>query len=333
MGHIKDSSLQFILITITFFLIFRLLDEESILEELKYVTIFSVAWLFIIVSIAGGWPLSPPLGNVRKYSSRIRKGLLMTLIWAAASMGSYLTILLVLNELITTYAPALLWASALWGVVLDSWPLRHYRPVTAFIIGATVLHIFALLVSLFIKIDEGYLVSVLTHHLAWSFLLSPPFATQAYHFRKLSRQPRIGIAILASASLLTLFSWGAAVQMFKIMEDWISNTFFSSMILWAFVYSYSFSFAGISRFTQPTRGYIALAIITVLAAVWSFVQGVIFGWRIPVFLNLSYILVAVVIHDVFWLRAPLSPPLIIGMPPPYHRDIGSLKRWYEQLEK
>ncbi len=327
------SILQLVLLFALFFTLFKVLGDVVVLTELAPVSLFSAAWLFIIVSLGGGWPLSPPLGDVRRYGRTV-SGALMSLLWAVASVGSFLVVRLVVGEReMVVYGMMLLLISAFWGVVFGSWPLRHHKPSTALLISALSVHVLVLILTLLIRIDFDRLTGLTIHSLSWAFLLSPPFLTQAYHFRRLRRQPRVGVAITVLTLLLTLLSWEIVVNIFRILEEGLANVFMSSMIFWSVVYSWSFSFAGLSRFVQPTRGYIALIITMILAALWSLMLNLVFSWRVAVFFNLSAMLVALTVHNVFWLGAPFSPPLVLGMPPTYQRKMSLLEQWYEQVRK
>jgi hypothetical protein len=43
----------------------------------------------------------------------------------------------------------------------------------------------------------------------------------------------------------------------------------SGIVMWSLVYSWMFSFVGVSKYRQPKRGFLAFAIMLLIIAVWT----------------------------------------------------------------
>jgi hypothetical protein len=43
----------------------------------------------------------------------------------------------------------------------------------------------------------------------------------------------------------------------------------SGIVMWSLVYSWTFSFVGVSKYRQPKRGVLAFAIMSLIIAVWT----------------------------------------------------------------
>jgi hypothetical protein len=109
----------------------------------------------------------------------------------------------------------------------------------------------------------------------------------------------------------------------------------SSIIFWSLVYSWHFQFWGITKLTGAARAITAFIIVIVLVAIWIAVCNVILGpyaadvaaAKLPadvniliIYLNLCIVGPALIAHNAFWLRWPLTLP----NPPGTHRRTKSV---------
>jgi hypothetical protein len=105
----------------------------------------------------------------------------------------------------------------------------------------------------------------------------------------------------------------------------------SSIIFWSLVYSWHFQFWGITKFTGATRAIAAFIVVVILTAIWIAICSVILGpaadsiavAKLPadvniliIYLNLCIVGPALIAHNAFWLRWPLTLPNPPGTPPP-----------------
>jgi hypothetical protein len=85
-----------------------------------------------------------------------------------------------------------------------------------------------------------------------------------------------------------------------------------------------FSFVAVSKYRQPKRGVLAFAIMLLIIAVWTAVIWMPLQYPAPklpadlmvIYLNLVVVTPALIAHNAFWLRAPLTLPAPPGTPPP-----------------
>lgn len=248
-------------------------------------------WLLVLGLIGGGWPWAPPLGNWAG-RGRLAVGVRMT---GLAGLLTLATHALTPREAVFT--------AFMWGTALGAWPLRHLPPGRALLLGAAGVYASAYALR---ALDVGWGVYVWT--MAAAALLSPPFGVQGYPFRRLYRQPYMGIgAVLASLVL------GIAAA--SLMPHGLGL----ALTLWALAYSWPLEYLGASRYAQPRRGAMCAALALSVAPLWDAV----FSPEVTVgAIN------ALVIHTQFWMGYPLDPALPPGMPPPGQRgEREMLKDW------
>jgi len=296
-------------------------------------SLFFVAWLIIISVIAGGWPLAPPLGHSKRGTRRLYLGLAMTSLWLALSVLSAIVVHAFLEgPQLITYGILLLWVALTWGINLGSWPMRHYLPRTAFVIGSVTTYAIATVLALLLRnVETGYLTGLMIHAVAWSFVFSPPFIFQGYVLRRFYRQPRVGVASLLIVLPLAFIGWDFLTLREGLIPANLSYVAMSSMALWSLTYSWGFGFAGISKYRQLKRGLMAFFIVIAISALWTALAISIMEPLTALYFNLAVMPTAIIVHNIFWLRAPLSPPLLPGMPPTYQTDIEILRKWSLQI--
>jgi len=286
------------------------------------------SWVFIFVTLAGGWPYSPPLGSLN--GSLYRRGLFMTSLTLAASLATYTASTYLLGGRNLQYMVVLLlWIVAVWGVVFDSWPLRHLPPSRAFILGSLTSISLSLVLGVIAANLVGYelLLRFMLVHLALSFMFSRFFVFQGYPFyRKLFRQPRAGVSIM-----LLCMAAAAFLSLLITPDRFPAAAFFSSMLLWSVVYSWGLGFPGTVGYKQPLRGLLSALVIVVISAAWFSTLLQLLQEALIAVLNLLIILPLMVIHNLFWFRRPFSPPLLMGMPFHNRDGAGKLMDWALQV--
>jgi hypothetical protein len=280
-------------------------------------------WLFLLTVIGGGWPFSIPYG--RPFRKLWLSGVFMTLLLLMVSGISYIFIgILGLQHLLTTW----FWLCANWALIFEAWPMRHYKPRTALLTGLASTSIAAYAVGLlFDQVSvRHYLPIFMQAQLAVAVIFSPFFVFQGYPFYRLSRQPRIGLAIMAASTAAGL---GITV-VFKDIHTYISSIT-SAVLLWSILYSWAFAYPFSRKYGQPRRGLVTLPIIILISFVWSNLFSMFLSVPEVVWLNLYLLLPAFIIHNMFWFRMPFSPPLLLGMPPQQQKSLEKLFDWFLQV--
>jgi len=282
----------------------------GLLETLHDIMGDYVIPLLVISVIAGGWPWAPPMGPMGR--PRGIMGAASTLLWLGLS-AIYIIVhhLVGLNDFSSI---ASLYLALAWGLGFEAWPMRHLEPRWALVTGTS--STLAVLVSTSIIHPSRYLYSLLLWGMAILTLASPYFVLQGYPFRRLMRQPRVG-AVLVPVTL--------AIAAPLSLVDYESLA--SSIMFWSVTYSWSFAYLGIGS-TQPRRGLYSLAVVIALSLGWSLGLGSL-GLDV-VTLNLGLALPLVVAHNSLWLRAPLTEPLLPGMPPHGQRNVEILWGMYHR---
>jgi hypothetical protein len=266
-------------------------------EILRYMVGDYVTPLLVITLLAGGWPWAPPMGDWGR--SRITMGSASTALWLATSLPYIAVHYMGGFNPFSSLVP--LYTALAWGLGLEAWPLRHLEPWKALTLGlgstlataavANILH------------PPHYAYGVMLWSMAMLTVASPYFVLQGYPLRRLRRQPRIGAVLIPTTLILS-------VPLAYLPQG---DSLASSIILWSIVYSWSFAYFGIGS-RQPVRGVYSLAVVTAASCLWTITLGTA-GVDVQL-LNLGLILPITVAHNALWLRAPLTKPLLPGMPPP-----------------
>jgi hypothetical protein len=171
----------------------------------------------------------------------------------------------------------------------------------------------------------GYVVWVI----AWFFVFCPVFVTQGWPFTKWGH-PGTAIGQTILALILAYICWSGGLAM-GVSPTFSFGAIASSIIFWSLVYSWHFQFWGITKLTGFARALAAFIIVIVLVAIWIAICTVILGpyaadiaaAKLPadvniliIYLNLCIVGPALIAHNAFWLRWPLTLPNPPGTPPP-----------------
>jgi len=280
-------------------------------------------WLLLLSVVGGGWPFSIPYG--RPFKRLWASGVVMTLKLLLLSGISYALLSAIgMQDLATIW----FWVCANWAFIFDCWPMRHETPRDALIIGSGATFIGALaLDQLFSIVAPRNLLSLfLQAQLATAVVFSPFFVFQSYPFHRLWRQPRIGLAILliSIAAGLGITAVSATVETHIVLVT-------SGLLLWSILYSWSFAYPLSRRYGQPKRGLVTLPLIVAIALAWSYTLSLFLSPPNLVLINLYVILPAFVVHNIFWLRMPFSPPLLFGMLLQQQKSLEKLFDWFSQV--
>jgi hypothetical protein len=105
----------------------------------------------------------------------------------------------------------------------------------------------------------------------------------------------------------------------------------SSLIFWSLVHSWHFQFWGVTKFTFFKRALSAFIIQVILMVIWIIILTLILGAKasaiaaaklpadvniLIIYINLCIVAPALIAHNAFWLRWPLTLPTPPGTPPP-----------------
>ncbi|MCS7133468.1 MAG: hypothetical protein NZ921_01515 [Candidatus Caldarchaeum sp.] len=308
-----ESALQLMIFSAAGFSMVGALPAELLL--------FYAFFSFLFAVFGFGWPFAVPCGKV--LGGGWLSGALMTVLCFSLAFSTHFLSRFFMNNIVTHAAIFILWLVFVWGLAFSSWPLFHTTPKQSIIVsGLTTIslaHALAFLTSSIITASSLTQLSIT--HIALVSVLSPYFVLQGYPFVSFWRQPRIGAAITFSSLALALTVNG-------LLPAEYMEAFFSSLALWSILHSWAFVYPLSLKHRQPIRGVLGLPVVIVSAFLWTLLSSF-FNTQSSV--NLLVILPALVTHNIFWLRKPFLPPLLVGMPPPGHTDAEKLFEWPLQL--
>jgi hypothetical protein len=178
-------------------------------------------------------------------------------------------------------------------------------------------------------LNVEWLTGYLVWAIAWFFVFSPVFTTQGWPFGKWG-QPGAAIGQTILAHILGFIFWRGSLGL------GLSPTFSfaaagSSLIFWSLVYCWHLQFWGVTKFTFFKRALSAFIVQVIIIAIWILIIRAILGpagkavldAKLPadvniliIYLNLCIVGPALIAHNAFWLRWPLTLPNPPGTPPP-----------------
>lgn len=302
--------------------------------------------------LGDNFPFSPPGGNWNPAVSRFSAGSKMTLIWAAFTAVLLLVMLYVfpgwpMGPLYLWFGVIAFWLTLLYGINWNAWPFKgKYHPwVTMAISFAIIMGLAMILWCTLTNLDgtpfadtpmnhkgpfnvnwyTGYLV----WSISWFFVFNPVFTTQGWPFSKLGH-PGAAISQTILAHILGYVFWQGSLAL-GVSPTFSFAAVGSSMILWSLVYSWHLQFFGVTQFTFFKRAISAFIVQCVMVVVWIGIMKVILGpaaeavaaEKLPadiniliIYVNLCIVGPALIAHNAFWLRWPLTLPAPPGTPPP-----------------
>jgi hypothetical protein len=177
--------------------------------------------------------------------------------------------------------------------------------------------------------NVNWLTGFLVWFIAWFFVFSPVFTTQGWPFRKWGH-PGAAIGQTVLAFILGLVCWNGSLAM-GMSPTFSFGAVASSLIFWSLVYGWHFQFWGVTKLTGGARAVAAFVVQCVLIAVWIVILNAVLGpaadriaaLKLPadvniliIYFNLCIMGPALISHNAFWLRWPLTMPNPPGTPPP-----------------
>lgn len=276
--------------------------------------VFSALFLIIMLYIFPKWPMSPlylwwgAIGFTVTllYSINWNVWPVKGKVHAWASMGIAFIVMLVITSLVWMYL------TNTDGTPLAATPFNHKGPF---------------------QVD--WLTGFLVWFIAWFFIFSPVFTTQQWPFAKLGH-PGGAVAQTIVAFILGLLCWRGSLSM-GMSPTFSFGAVASSLIFWALVYGWHFQFWGITKLTGGSRAIAAFIVECILTVIWIAICNVILGPAannlaaalkaaglppiadiniLIIYLNLCILGPALIAHNAFWLRWPLTLPTPPGTPPP-----------------
>ena len=183
--------------------------------------------------------------------------------------------------------------------------------------------------------QADWLTGWLVWYICWFFVFSPVFVTQQWPFAKLGH-PGGAIAQTIVAFILATICWKGTFAL-GINPGLSAQAVASSMIFWALVYSWHFQFWGVTKLTGGARAIAAFVVVVIITAIWVPLCHLFLGPAadnlaaalkaaglpptvadvntLILYLNLCILAPALIIHNAWWLRWPLTLPTPPGTPP------------------
>jgi len=305
----------------------------------------------LLVLVGDSFPLAPPGGSWNPTKSRVTTGLGMTAILAVFTALFLVIMMYVFPK--WPMGPWFIWwgagafcATLLYAINWNTWPFKgKMHPWATMVFGGIVILVVSSLVWNFLTNVEGtpfantpfnhkgpiqaeWLTGFIVWFICWFFIFSPVFTTQGWPFTKLGH-PGAAIGQTIVALILAYVCWAGTFAL-GISPSFSFGAVASSMIFWALVYGWHFQFWGVTRLTGARRAIAAFIVQCILAAVWIGICNVVLkpaadsiaAAKLPadinmliLYVNLCILAPALIVHNAFWLRWPLTLPTPPGTPP------------------
>jgi hypothetical protein len=240
------------------------------------------------------------------------------------------------------------WATLLYGVVWGGWPFKgKLHPWGTMAISFIIVMVVSILIwNLLTNLDKipplantpinhkgpldvEWLTGFLVWAIAWFFVFSPVFTTQGWPFGK-SGHPGAAIGQTILAHILAYIFWSGTLAL-GISPSFSFAALGSSLIFWSLVHSWHLQFWGVTKYTHFNRAILAFIFQCIIIAIWIIIlrwllcsaANAIAAAKLPadvniliIYLNLCVVAPALIAHNAFWLRWPLTLPTPPGTPPP-----------------
>jgi hypothetical protein len=329
------------------------IPSELIVVKIIPATLLMLIALGHVALLGDNYPLAPPGGqwwNPEK--PRYIAGVGMTFIWAAFTVGLLLFMRYVypgwpVGPLYLWFGVIGFWLTLLYGINWNGWPFKgRLHPWGTMVVGFIIVMGLSILIWRFLTNLDGtpfadtpmnhkgplnvnWLTGYLVWCIAWFFVFSPVFTTQGWPFSSWGHPgSAIGQTILAHA--LGYVCWQGSLAL-GISPTFSFAAVASSIIFWSVVYSWHLQFWGITQYTKSQRAVSAFVVVGILAISWIGVLRLFLGpaaraiaaAKLPadiniliIYVNLCIVAPALIPHNAFWLRWPLTLPAPPGTPPP-----------------
>jgi len=178
-------------------------------------------------------------------------------------------------------------------------------------------------------LNVNWLTGYLVWAIAWFFVFSPVFTTQGSPFSKWGH-PGAAIGQTILAHLLGYIFWRGSLGL-GLSPTFSFAAVGSSLIFWPLVHCWHLQFWGVTKYTFSKRAISAFILQCIIIAIWIIILTLILGpkasaiaaAKLPadvniliIYLNLCIVGPALIAHNAFWLRWPLTLPNPPGTPPP-----------------
>ena len=344
---------QFIFITAVCMLVFVYgVSPATIVMKFLPGTLIMLIVMGQLALLGDNWPLAPPGGGWTPDKSRLMAGVGMTLIWAVLTTAMLYFMMNIapkweMGPLYLWFGAIGFWATLLYGINWNGWPLKGKLPpwgVAA--AGFVIIMIIAMVVWNFLTNLDGtpfadtpmnhkgpfnvnWLTGYIVWSIAWFFVFNPVFNTQGFPFTRWPH-PLGALAQTVLAHILGLICWNGSLSL-GMSPSFSFGAVASSIIFCSLVYSWHFQFWGITKLTGAARAIAAMIIVFAAVAIWivickALLKGAADGiaaLKLPadiniliIYVNLCIVGPALIAHNAFWVRWPLTLPAPPGTPPP-----------------
>lgn len=316
-------------------------------------TLLMLVALGCLALLGDNFPMAPPGGqwwNPEK--SRLVAGIVMTAIWVVFTFALLLFMRFVypgwpVGPLYLWFGVIAFWLTLLYGINWNGWPFKgRLHPWGTMAVGFIIIMVLAIIFwNLFTNLgstpvagtpmdhkgplDVNWLTGYLVWAIAWFFLFNPVFTTQGWPFGTWGH-PGMAVGQTILAHVLAYIFWQGSLAL-GISPTFSFAAVGSSIIFWSLVYSWHLQFWGITQYTHFTRALLAFIIVWVLTGIWIVILRLILGpagealaaAKLPadvniliIYVNLCIVGPALIPHNAFYLRWPLTLPTPPGTPPP-----------------
>ena len=345
--------IQFIILAVIGILVFvYCIPVTLIVMKIIPATLLMLVALGHLALLGDNWPLSPPAGSWAPGKSRFVAGLGMTIIWAIFTFALILFMRFVyprwvVGPLYLWFGVIAFWLTLLFGINWNGWPFKgRLHPWATMAVSFIIVMGLSILIWNFLTNLDGtpladtpmnhkgpfnvnWLTGYLVWAIAWFFVFNPVFTTQGWPFGKWGHPGgAIGQTILAH--ILAYVFWNGSLAL-GLSPTFSFAAVGSSLIFWTLVHSWHLQFWGVTKFTHFKRAISAFVLQCVIIAIWILLLKLILGpaaaaiaaAKLPadvniliIYVNLCIVAPALIAHNAFWLRCPLTLPTPPGTPPP-----------------
>jgi hypothetical protein len=345
--------IQFVVFTIIGILIFvYCISPASIVLKILPATLIMLIALGHLVLLGDNWPWAPPKGNWTPAKSRLIPGIGMTVLWAIFTFAMLLFMRYIypgwiVGPLYLWFGVIGFWATLLYGVNWGGWPFKgKLHPWGTMAASFIIVLVVSILIWNFLTNLDGtpladtpmnhkgplnvnWLTGYLVWCIAWFFVFSPVFTTQGTPFGKWGH-PGAAIGQTILAHILGYIFWSGSLAL-GLGPSFSFAAVGSSLIFWPLIHSWHLQFWGVTKYTFSKRAISAFILQCIIIAVWIIIIRLILGpaasaiaaAKLPadvniliIYLNLCILAPALIAHNAFWLRWPLTLPNPPGTPPP-----------------
>ena len=345
--------IQLIILAIIGVLIFVYsISAELIVLKIIPATLLMLVALGHLSLLGDNFPFAPPAGNWTPEQSRFTAGILMTLIWAIFTFALLVFMRFIyprwpIGPLYLWFGVIAFWLTLLYGINWNGWPFKgRLHPWGTMGVCFIIIMVLSILIWTFLTNLDGtpfadtpmnhkgplnvnWLTGYLVWCIGWFFVFNPVFTTQGWPFGKLGH-PGAAVAQTILAHLLGYAFWKGSLAL-GMSPTFSFAAVASSIIFWSLVYSWHLQFWGITKYTFFKRAISAFIIQCIIIAIWILILKLVLGpaanaiaaAKLPadeniliIYFNLCIVGPALIAHNAFWLRWPLTLPAPPGTPPP-----------------